>query len=84
MITLLWNPQEEKTCPDCGATHPGMSQKIYSLIGLFALLLGGMCAFPVLSAEDSYWMKPDESMTEWDRRLDADASVRDRIRCLDP
>ena len=76
---------EEKTCPGCGAKHPGMSQQIYSLIGLFALLIVGMCAFPALSAEDSsYWMKPGESMTEWDRRLDADASVRERIRCLDP
>ena len=76
-----WEP---KICPGCGAKHPGMSQTIYSLIGLFALLLVGMCAFPALSAEDSSrWIrKPGESMTEWDRRLDA--SVRERIGCLDP
>ena len=56
----------------------------YSLIGLCALLFVGMCAFPALSQEDSsrWFMKPGESMIEWDRRLDA--SVRERIRCLDP
>ena len=61
-----------KSCRSCG--H----------FGLFALLLVGMCAFPTLSAEDSSrWIrKPDESMIEWDRRLDT--SVRERIGCLDP
>ena len=75
---------QEKTCPDRGAKHPGMKRTINSLIGLFTLLFVGMCAFPVLSQEDSFrwFMKPGESMIEWDRRLDA--SVRERIRCLDP
>lgn len=75
---------EAKTCPGCGAKHPGMSQITYTLIGLFALLLVGTCAFSALSEENSFqWvMKPGETTIEWDRRLDS--SVRERIECSGP